>query len=88
MKLQICPHKGTSTIEREYCILKQLCLASTLGASMVSIPCILWFGQESQFNAMVLDLLGSSLYDLITIQGKFNPLTVHYIGNQLMNSRP
>lgn len=84
MKLQVCSDMDTS-IEREYCILEQLS-DSTSGATVVGIPRVHWFGRESKFNAMVLELLGPSLYDLITVRGKFNPLTVCYIGDQLVSS--
>ncbi|KIK10604.1 hypothetical protein PISMIDRAFT_124190 [Pisolithus microcarpus 441] len=80
IKLEACSEERISSVEREYYILKQLCSATVVG-----IPQVHWFGQESSFDAMVLDLLGPSLHDLLGFQGKFDPLTVHYVGNQLLS---
>jgi hypothetical protein len=49
------PLTGTSSsVEHEYHILKQL-------EGGVGIPHALWFGRESTYHVLVLDLLGSSL---------------------------
>ncbi|KIK19741.1 hypothetical protein PISMIDRAFT_53378, partial [Pisolithus microcarpus 441] len=80
IKLEACSEERISSVEREYYILKQLCSVTT-----VSIPQVHWFSQESSFDAMVLDLLGPSLHNLLGFRGKFNPLTVHYVGNQLLS---
>jgi len=49
--------EGASTIEQEYHILKQL-----EGQGIIHAH---WFGRELNFNAIVLDLLGPSLQDVL-----------------------
>lgn len=85
MKMQVYSSSGTSSVEREYNILKQLC--SNSSATLVGIPRVHWFGRESKFDVMVLDLLGPSLHDLVTVRGKFHPLTVRYVGSQLVRTK-
>ncbi|KIK24331.1 hypothetical protein PISMIDRAFT_10317 [Pisolithus microcarpus 441] len=60
IKLEACSEERISSVEREYYILKQLCSATAVG-----VPQVHWFGRESSFDAMVLDLLGPSLHDLL-----------------------
>ncbi|KIJ65309.1 hypothetical protein HYDPIDRAFT_62856, partial [Hydnomerulius pinastri MD-312] len=69
---------GTSSVEQEDCILKQL-------KGLVGLLCVHWFGQESSFDALVLDFLGPSLQELPTQQKKFSPPTVHHLGDQLLS---
>jgi hypothetical protein len=53
---------GSSSVQREYHILK------------VGIPRALWFGRESTYHALVLDLLGPSLHDLFLMHNRKFPL--------------
>ncbi|KIJ58343.1 hypothetical protein HYDPIDRAFT_171306 [Hydnomerulius pinastri MD-312] len=75
IKLEPCSD-GTSSVEQEYCILKQL-------KGLVGLLCVHWFGQKSSFDALVLDFLRPSLQELPTQQKKFSPPTVHHLGDQL-----
>ncbi|KAG1724295.1 uncharacterized protein EDB91DRAFT_1062917, partial [Suillus paluster] len=69
----------SSSVQREYHILKQL-------EGGVGIPCALWFGRESTYHALVLDLLGSSLHDLfLTHNRKFALHTVVNLVDQLVS---
>jgi hypothetical protein len=64
-------------VEREYHILKQL-------EGGVGIPRALWFGRESTYRVLVLDLLGPSLHDLfLACNKKFSLPTVIHLGDQL-----
>ena len=72
------PHSGgASTIEREYHILKQL-------EGQPGVVCAHWFGRELNFNAIVLDLLGPSLQDILAQRKTLSPSIVHHLGNQLV----
>ncbi|KAG1888299.1 kinase-like domain-containing protein, partial [Suillus subluteus] len=52
----------------------------------VGIPCVLWFGRESTYHALVLSLLGPSLHDLFfTHDQKFSLHTVVNLGIQLLS---
>ena len=44
-----------------------------------------WIGHESNFDVLVLNLLGPSLQHLVALRGKFNAITVQHIGNQLVS---
>ena len=58
IKLEPCVN-GTSSIEQEYYILKQL-----MGpANIVKAH---WFGHKVSFNALVLDLLSPTLQELLS----------------------
>ncbi|KAG1730735.1 hypothetical protein EDB19DRAFT_1621199, partial [Suillus lakei] len=46
-----------SSVEHEYNILKQL-------GNGVGIPQVIWFGWESTYHALALELLGPSLHDI------------------------
>ncbi|KAG1902514.1 putative serine/threonine-protein kinase vrk [Suillus fuscotomentosus] len=68
-----------SSIEREYHILKQL-------EGGIGIPRTLWFGRESVYHAMVLELLGLSLHQLFLANNrKFSLPHVMNIGDQLLS---
>ncbi|KAF8131081.1 kinase-like domain-containing protein [Boletus edulis] len=69
-----------SSVEREADILKRLSQGTPVG-----IPRVHWFGRESNFDVLVLDLLGPSLQDLISIRTKFSALTIQFIGEQLLS---
>lgn len=69
---------NSSSLEHEYLTLKRL-------EGGVGIPRALWFGRESQYHALVLDLLGPSLHDVFLAQNrKFSLHTVLNIGDQLV----
>ncbi|KAG1812255.1 casein kinase I isoform delta [Suillus subaureus] len=68
-----------SSVEHEYCILKKL-------EGRIGIPHTLWFGRESVYHALVLELLGPSLHQLFLANGrKFSLLHVMNIGDQLLS---
>ncbi|KAG1860518.1 kinase-like domain-containing protein [Suillus tomentosus] len=70
---------NSSSLEHEYLTLKRL-------EGGVGIPRALWFGRESQYHALVLDLLGPSLHDVFLAQNrKFSLHTVLNIGDQLLS---
>lgn len=51
----------------------------------VGIPYMHWFGVETNYNVLVLDLLGPSLEDLFNACGRvFSPRTVMLVGEQLV----
>lgn len=67
----------SSSVEHEYYILKQL-------EGGVGIPRPLWFGKESTYYALVLELLGPSLHNLFLARNrKFSLLTIVNIGDQV-----
>lgn len=51
-----------SQVEREYIIYRRL-------GHQAGIPKVLWFGREGEYNALVMELLGPSLYDYIIKHG-------------------
>jgi len=52
----------------------------------VGIPHIRWFGQEKEYNVLVMDLLGPSLEDLFNFCGrKFTMKTVLMLADQMIN---
>ncbi|KAG1797306.1 kinase-like domain-containing protein [Suillus plorans] len=68
-----------SSVERKYHILKRL-------EDGVGIPCAIWFGRESTYHALALELLGPSLHDLFKAHDrKFNLHTVVNLGEQLLS---
>ncbi|KAG1889863.1 kinase-like domain-containing protein [Suillus subluteus] len=69
----------TSLLAREYHILKQL-------EGGIGIPHTLWFGRESVYHALALELLGPSLHQLfLANHRKFSLLDVVNIGDQLLS---
>lgn len=55
-------------------------------AGGVGIPYLYWFGVETSYNVLVMDLLGPSLEELFTACGRiFSPLTVMLVGEQLLS---
>ena len=70
------------SLEQESQILKQLYDNPDLA---LGIPHVHWFGHESNFNVLVLDLLGLSLQHLVVLRGKFNAITMQHIGDQLVS---
>ncbi|KAG1870465.1 kinase-like domain-containing protein [Suillus tomentosus] len=68
-----------SSVEREYHILKRL-------EDGVGIPRAIWFGRESTYHVLALELLGPSLHDLFKAHDrKFNLHTVVNLGEQLLS---
>ncbi|KAI5982358.1 hypothetical protein EDD15DRAFT_2202947 [Pisolithus albus] len=78
VKLELCSD-GESSVEREYHILKEL--EGGLGGE--GIPHAHWFGRESTYDALVLDLLGPSLHDLLLQYQMFSLSTVVALADQL-----
>ncbi|KAG1853111.1 kinase-like domain-containing protein [Suillus subluteus] len=73
------PVTYSSSVQREYNILKHL-------EGGVGIPRALWFGRESTYHALVLDLLGPSLHSLfLSHSRKFSLDTVINLGDQLLS---
>ncbi|KAG1788504.1 casein kinase I isoform delta [Suillus variegatus] len=69
----------SSSVQREYHILTQL-------KGGVGIPCALWFGRESIYHTLVLDLLGPSLHDLfLKHDRKFTLHSVVNLADQLLS---
>jgi hypothetical protein len=55
--------------------------------SVVGVPSIIWYGQEGDFNVMIMDRLGSSLEDLFSYcKRRFSLKTVLMIADQLVIS--
>src|SRR3989338_7717161 len=53
----------------------------------VGVPYVRWYGVESDYNVMVMDLLGNSLEDLFNICGrKFQLKTTLMIADQMVCS--
>ena len=69
--------EGGSSVEREYYALKEL-------VDIAGLPRPCWFGRESNFDALVIDLLGPSLYQLLQQHQKFCVSTVAYLAKQLV----
>lgn len=66
-------------MEREYKILKRL-------GNGVGIPHVIWFGRESTFHALALELLGPSLHDIFKARNRqFSLHTIVNIGDQLVH---
>ncbi|KAG2124271.1 casein kinase I delta [Suillus cothurnatus] len=77
VKLEPITH--SSSMQRKYNILKHL-------EGGVGIPRALWFGRESTYHALVLDLLGPSLHSLfLSHSRKFSLDTVINLGDQLLS---
>ena len=70
--------EGGSSVEREYYALKEL-------VHIAGLPRPHWFGRESNFDALVIDLLGPSLYQLLQQHQKFCVSTVAYLAKQLVH---
>ena len=69
--------EGESSVEKEYHTLKEL-------IDVAGLPRVHWFGRESNYDALVIDLLGLSLHQLLQQHKKFCVSTVAYIANQLV----
>ncbi|KAG2740809.1 kinase-like protein [Suillus brevipes Sb2] len=68
-----------SSVEREYKILKRL-------GNGVGIPHVFWFGRESTYHALALELLGPSLHDIFKTRNRqFSLHTVMNIGDHLLS---
>lgn len=65
-------------MEHEYNVLK------SLGGNN-GIPGVHWFGREANYDALVLDLLGPSLDQLMKKHSKFHIRTVVHIADQLVS---
>ncbi|KAG6369303.1 kinase-like domain-containing protein [Boletus reticuloceps] len=80
IKLEPVHHGKPSSLEQESCILNHLHEGTAVG-----IPHVHWFGRESNFDTLVLDLLGPSLQNLVTLRERFNIITVQHVGDQLVS---
>ena len=69
--------EGGSSVEREYDALKEL-------VDIAGLPHPRWFGRESNYDTLVIDLLGPSLYQLLQQHRKLCVSTVAYLANQLV----
>ena len=69
--------EGESSVEKEYHTLKEL-------VDIAGLPCVHWFSRESNYDTLVIDLLGLSLHQLLQQHKKFCVSTVAYIANQLV----
>ena len=69
--------EGGSSVEREYYTLTEL-------VNITGLPRARWFGRESNYNALVIDLLGPSLHQLLRQHKKLRVSTVAYLANQLV----
>ena len=69
--------EGGSSVEREYHTLKEL-------GDITELPHVYWFGRESNYNALVINLLGPSLYQLVQQHKTLCVSTVAYLANQLV----
>lgn len=67
---------GDSSVEREYSLLRDL--------NRAGIPRVHWFGQESNYDALVLDLLGPSLHQIMSQHKKLHLCTIVLLANQLV----
>ncbi|KAG1893703.1 kinase-like protein [Suillus fuscotomentosus] len=70
---------NSSSLEHKHQILKQL-------EGGVGIPHAIWFGRESMYYALALDLLGPLLHELfVACNHKFSLQTVLNLGDQLLS---
>ncbi|KAG1869081.1 kinase-like domain-containing protein [Suillus tomentosus] len=77
--IKLEPINHSSSVQREYRILKNL-------EGGTGIPRALWFGRESAYHALVLDLLGPSLHHIfLTHNRKFSLDIVVNLGDQLLS---
>ncbi|KAG1896514.1 kinase-like protein [Suillus fuscotomentosus] len=77
--IKLEPINHSSSVQREYRILKNL-------EGGIGIPRALWFGRESAYHALVLDLLGPSLHHIFLAHNrKFSLDTVVNLGDQLLS---
>jgi hypothetical protein len=53
----------SSSLQHEYHILKQL-------NGGIGIPCVFWFGRESTYHALALNLLGPSIHHIFLKRNK------------------
>ena len=70
---------GGSSVEREYYTLKEL-------VNIAGLPRARWFGRESNYDALVINLLSPSLHQLLQQHKKLCASTVAYLDNQLVCS--
>ena len=70
--------EGGSSVEREYNALKEL-------VDIAGLPRPCWFGRESNYDALVIDLLGPSLYQLLQQHQRLCVSTVAYLASQLVH---
>ncbi|KAG1745802.1 casein kinase I isoform delta [Suillus occidentalis] len=73
-------------IKDDAVVIKLEPIASHSSSGGVGIPHTLWFGRESTYHTLVLDLLGPSLHDLFLAHNqKFSLHTVVNLGDQLLS---
>ncbi|KAG1717835.1 kinase-like domain-containing protein [Suillus occidentalis] len=79
-------YHARNIIKDDAVVIKLEPITSHLSSGGVGIPHTLWFGRESTYHALVLDLLGPSLHDLFLAHNqKFSLHTVVNLGDQLLS---
>jgi serine/threonine protein kinase len=76
IKLEPCKSQHPQ-LEYEYKIYRQL-------ENGPGIPHVYWFGREGKHRALVMDLLGHSLEELMNAAGKFTTQTTCSLARQLL----
>jgi len=71
--------ESRSFVESKYQTLKEL-------VGITGLPHAHWFGRESNYNALVIDLLSPLLHQLLQQHKTFCISTIEYLAHQLVHS--